>query len=77
MPMTVLVTRNAPMRYRGFLASCMLELAAGVYTSPRMTRAVRERVIEGQRHRLAHFGVERIEQRLLETLARVPPRLAS
>ena len=44
MPMTLVVTRNAPMRYRGFLASCMLELAAGVYTSPRMNRAVRERV---------------------------------
>ncbi len=29
MPMTLVVTRNAPMRYRGFLASCMLELAAG------------------------------------------------
>lgn len=44
MPMTVVVTRNVPDRYRGFLASCMLELAPGVYTSPRMTEAVRERV---------------------------------
>ena len=44
MPMTVVVTRNAPMRYRGFLASCMLEIGAGVYTSPRMNRGVRERV---------------------------------
>ena len=42
--MTVVVTRNAPDRFRGFLASCMLELAPGVYTSPRMTRAVRDRV---------------------------------
>ena len=42
--MTVVVTRNVPERYRGFLASCMLELAPGVYTSPDMSRAVRERV---------------------------------
>jgi len=44
MSMTVVVTRNAPDRYRGFLASCMLELAPGVYTSPHMNEAVRERV---------------------------------
>lgn len=44
MPMTILVTRNAPYRYRGFLTSCMLEIAPGVYTSPRMSKAVRERV---------------------------------
>jgi CRISPR-associated protein Cas2 len=42
--MTVVVTRNVPDRYRGFLASCMLELAPGVYTSPQMNEAVRERV---------------------------------
>jgi CRISPR-associated endoribonuclease Cas2 subtype I-E len=42
--MTVVVTRNVPDRYRGFLASCMLELAPGVYTSPHMNQSVRERV---------------------------------
>lgn len=42
--MTVVVTRNAPERFRGFLASCMLELAPGIYTSPAMSDAVRERV---------------------------------
>jgi CRISPR-associated protein Cas2 len=42
--MTVVVTRNVPDRYRGFLASCMLELAPGVYTSPEMSEAVRDRV---------------------------------
>ena len=42
--MTVVVTRNVPDRYRGFLASCMLEIAPGVYTSPNLSRAVRERV---------------------------------
>lgn len=42
--MIVVVTRNVPDRYRGFLASCMLELAPGVYTSPHMSQAVRERV---------------------------------
>ena len=44
MPMTVIVTRNVEDRYRGFLASCMLEIAPGVYTGPRMTSGVRERV---------------------------------
>lgn len=44
MPMTVIVTHNAPDRTRGFLASCALEIAPGVYTAPRMTARVRERV---------------------------------
>lgn len=44
MPMTVVVTRDVAARFRGFLASCMLELAPGVYTQPAMTRGVRERV---------------------------------
>ncbi len=42
--MTIVVTRNAEGRVRGFLASTMLEIAAGVYTSPNMTPAVRDRV---------------------------------
>ena len=44
MSMTVIVTRNVAARYRGFLASVMLEVAPGVYTSPRMNAGVRERV---------------------------------
>lgn len=44
MPMTVIVTRDVEDRYRGFLSSVMLELAPGVYTGPRMSRGVRERV---------------------------------
>lgn len=44
MPMTVVVTNDVPGRFRGFLASCMLEVAPGVYTAPRMTKAVRNRV---------------------------------
>lgn len=44
MAMTVVVTRNAEGRVRGFLASTMLEIASGVYTSPTMTNAVRDRV---------------------------------
>ena len=44
MPMTVMVTRDVDPRFRGFLASCMLEIAPGVYTAPQMTRAVRERI---------------------------------
>ncbi|MBI4701175.1 MAG: type I-E CRISPR-associated endoribonuclease Cas2 [Deltaproteobacteria bacterium] len=46
MAMTVVVTRNAPERFRGFLASCMLELAPGVYASPGITRGVRQRIWE-------------------------------
>ena len=42
--MTIVVTRNSPGRFRGFLASCMCEIAPGVYTAPRMTVAVRERI---------------------------------
>jgi CRISPR-associated protein Cas2 len=42
--MTIVVTRNSPDRIRGFLASCMCEIAPGVYTSPRMTAGIRERV---------------------------------
>lgn len=44
MPMTVVVTRDVEDRYRGFLSSVMLEIAPGVYTGPRLSRAVRERV---------------------------------
>ena len=42
--MTVVVTVNVESRYRGFLASLMLEIAAGVYTSPRMTAGIRDRI---------------------------------
>ena len=42
--MTVVVTRDVADRFRGFLASTMLEIAPGVYTAPRMNKAVRERV---------------------------------
>jgi len=42
--MVVIVTRDVADRFRGFLASCMLELAPGIYTAPRMSKGVRERV---------------------------------
>ena len=42
--MTVVVTTNVAARYRGFLASVMLEIAPGVYTSPQMTSGIRDRV---------------------------------
>lgn len=44
MAMTLVVTRNVPERFRGFLASVMCEVTSGVYTAPKMTRAVRDRV---------------------------------
>ena len=42
--MTVVVTRDVEARYRGFLASAMLEVAPGVYVSPDLSAGVRERV---------------------------------
>lgn len=42
--MTVVVTVSVEPRYRGFLASAMLELAPGVYTSPQMTSGIRNRI---------------------------------
>lgn len=44
MTMTVVVTRNVEGRVRGFLASAMLEIGAGVYTAPVMSPAVRDRI---------------------------------
>lgn len=44
--MTVVVTRNVSDRIRGFLASSMLEIAPGVYSGARLSRAVRERIWE-------------------------------
>ncbi|WP_084696192.1 type I-E CRISPR-associated endoribonuclease Cas2e [Salisaeta longa] len=44
MAMTIAVTRNTPNRFNGFLASCMHEIAPGVYAAPRMKKSVRERV---------------------------------
>ena len=44
--MTVIVTVNVESRYRGFLASAMLEIAPGVYTSPNMTSGIRGRIWE-------------------------------
>ncbi len=44
MPMAMVVTRNVEARYRGFLASVMLEVAPGVYVAPDMSAGVRIRV---------------------------------
>ena len=40
--MTVVVTVNVEGRYRGFLASVMLEIAPGVYTSPENLSTISE-----------------------------------
>ena len=42
--MTVVVTRDVEARYRGFLASAMLEIAPGVYVSAGMSQGVRSRI---------------------------------
>ncbi len=42
--MTVVVTRSVQGRYRGFLASAMLEVSPGVYVSPDLSKGVRERI---------------------------------
>lgn len=44
MSLAVVVTRDVADRFRGFLASVMLEVAPTVYVSPRMNKGVRERV---------------------------------
>ena len=44
MPMTVVATRRVEARYRGFLASIMLEVAPGVYVAPDMSSGVRQRL---------------------------------
>ena len=44
MPMVVIITRDVDPRFRGFLASAMLELAPGVYAQPRMSAGVRNRI---------------------------------
>jgi len=44
MPLTVIVTRDVEERYRGFLASAMLEISPGTYVSPNMSAGVRQRV---------------------------------
>ena len=44
MGMTVIVIRDVADRFRGFLSSVCLEIAPGVYTSPRMGKRMRERV---------------------------------
>lgn len=46
MSLTVVVTRDVEDRYRGFLASVMLEIAPGVYVAPNLSAAVRDRVWE-------------------------------
>ena len=37
MPMTVVVTRDVADRYRGFLASAMLEIGLGIFVSPELS----------------------------------------
>lgn len=44
MPLTLIITRDVEMRYRGFLNSLMLEVAPGVYVAPDMSAGVRQRV---------------------------------
>ena len=58
MPMTVVVTRDVEPRYRGFLASAMLEIAPGVYVSAGSFRR-RARACLGRARRLVHDARER------------------
>jgi len=44
MALAVVVTRDVANRFRGFLASVMLEVAPTVYVSPRMNKGVRLRI---------------------------------
>ena len=45
MPMTIVVTRDVAPRVRGFLASVMVEAAAGVFVAPRLNPQVRGRIL--------------------------------
>ncbi len=54
--MTVVVTVNVEARYRGYLASAMLEIAPGVYTSPQMTGGIRDRIWEVLSHWYYQLG---------------------
>lgn len=44
MALTVLITRDVEDRYRGFLASAMLEVAPGVYASPSLSARARDQI---------------------------------
>lgn len=44
MSLTVLITRDVEDRYRGYLASAMLEASAGVYVSDRLSPRARDTV---------------------------------
>ena len=46
LPTTVVVTRDVEARYRGFLASVMLEISPGIYVSPDLSKGVRNRTWE-------------------------------
>jgi len=43
MALVMIVTRDVPDRFHGFLASVMLEVSPNVFVSPRMSKGVRER----------------------------------
>jgi CRISPR-associated protein Cas2 len=43
MALVMIVVRDVPDRFHGFLASVMLEVAPNLFVSPRMTKGVRER----------------------------------
>lgn len=42
--MTVIITRDVELRYRGFIASVMVEVAPGVYISPALSSGARARI---------------------------------
>ncbi|HVN89185.1 MAG TPA: type I-E CRISPR-associated endoribonuclease Cas2e [Candidatus Binataceae bacterium] len=67
--MTVVVTRDVADRFRGFLASCALEIAPGVYTAPKMSRAVRDRVWAVMKEWFEELGGGCIVMTWLEGLA--------
>ena len=58
MALVTIVTRDVADRFRGFLASVMLEVAPCTYVSPRMSKGVQERVwfVLTQWHATEHSG---------------------
>ncbi len=58
MTMTVIITRDVEERYRGFILSCMPEIAPGIYASANLNQGIRERLwfVVSDWHRQAGRG---------------------
>ncbi|MBL8602072.1 MAG: type I-E CRISPR-associated endoribonuclease Cas2 [Myxococcales bacterium] len=58
MSMTLVITRNVPDRFRGFLASVLCEVTPGVYAGPGLRASVRDRVWQVLTEWFAQLGTD-------------------